>query len=100
MRAKFGARAKFGGTLDSVLAEPLRKTWGSLEQFIAECQPLAEKLEANKTTIKDRKAELKRLVEHAGKELDCRSHGRSNMVRKELNATAGETGRWSSYWRG
>ena len=58
------------GAAGGVAAEPLRKTWDSVEQFIAECQPLAEKLEANKTTIKDRKAELKRLAEHAAKELD------------------------------
>ena len=51
-------------------AEPLRKTWDSVQLFIAECQPLADKLDANDQTKKDRKLELKRLAEHAAGNLD------------------------------
>ena len=41
-----------------------------MQQSIAECQPLADKLDANNQTKKDRKLELKRLAEHAAGNLD------------------------------
>lgn len=50
--------------------QPLSKTWSTVQHFLKDCQPLAGKLDANDTTKTDRKAELKRLAEHAAKELD------------------------------
>ena len=46
-------------------AQPLSKTWPDVQHFLKDCQPLAETLDANDTTKTDRKAELKRLAEHA-----------------------------------
>ena len=51
-------------------AQPLSKTWSTVQHFLKDCQPLAEKLDANDTTKTDRKAELKRLAEDAAVNLD------------------------------
>ena len=50
--------------------QPLSKTWSTVQHFLKDCQPLAGKLDANDTTKTDRKAELKRLAEHAAGNLD------------------------------
>ena len=49
---------------------PRVQRWRStVQHFLKDCQPLAEQLDANDTTKTDRKAELKRLAEHAADEL-------------------------------